>query len=581
MSSGSRRRSTRSNRNLPSMEVTDNSPDSTSQQSPNIGTVSRATSSAGGKGNSKRPRKKRTGKLDSDDEFVGEQAVSTIVSDTTKRRKATRDSIEGRIKTFLGHSSKILAEALECRNRWINDLIFLNASKAEPLQTNRGSVSIEDSSNTEALASLGQSISSSTEVPFLPLDGETIHVKIDDDRHLTLAPLESISHSNYTLFHCGGHPTSIAWSPQLPILAVGVASRSEVGTPLIERKATRSIIQLWHIWDRSDENYNNANLNLTLVHNWGSAWSISWSPKQNLLAAVFADGNARVISIPWKDSKSNKNSDTCVSATAVATLSLENDLSAAITSLDWIDTRTIVVGNIRGDVALFDIIHGLQWCVPVHSSTVFDITACTGTNLVATTAADGYTTLLDTRDPVLGRASATRAKAYSTVAAWSRHARSVVVADDAGCTKLVAARQPAVAETTFSKHSGSITAIATSPHHPFVLSGGSDGRVIAGNSVARALVARRAVYHGWMQVQLFRAEWSDRLKELRFNDKYYVEEVPASAAATSSVSIFPCPSIVTDLTWRVIDDPVQVCRESPYFCASFVCGIVRLDRFPR
>ncbi|GAA5950753.1 hypothetical protein JCM3765_000597 [Sporobolomyces pararoseus] len=297
-----------------------------------------------------------------------------------------------------------------------------------------------------------------------------------------------------------------------------------------------------------------------------------------VLAGVFTDGKIKVFVVPGpervREKQGGRDETVYLKAKKVLELALPN---TSCLSFSWGSWETIAAGCLNGYIAVWYVGDALRkglsnlrptHYLPVHSCAIRSIAFVNSPppsnsfdsngsfnlsgdpNRIAAVGYDGSTTVTDLRE-VEGAGSAVflheRSATYSV--AFSPQSGCIYADDqddrirayflkslDYGLSKRIGA------------HRGTIWSLATSDHHPFVLSSSSDGTVSMHSGV-RALRRRRV--RGHFSQKLYSIEFEREIGKWRMRDNFQVEHRTAldsvasggGKAATSGGEV-PLTSIV-------------------------------------
>jgi transcription factor C subunit 6 len=290
-------------------------------------------------------------------------------------------------------------------------------------------------------------------------------------------------------------------------------------------------------------------LALVICTDWGAPKAIQWWPigaedslepdqdgvvRVGLLASIWSDGKVRILDVSLKQSTADSSRTQYVHCTETA-LELAfweppstnkarkpvEKLSTLPTCLCWLSPTTLAVGTASGNVAIWtltqpgmfpssntpnaDKIQPQPWFHKQLADT-YIITISSGypsrPQFLSLTTADGFARLIDLRAPVADAISSLRGRMLVHSQAWHEHTQSFIMVDEYYMLKHSTLRRYNQAIYTFRTDS-TLTAVATSPVHPAVLIGTSDGSVAATNGVCKIMNSKEIP---WSQMW-FKHEW--------------------------------------------------------------------------
>ncbi|KAK9479703.1 hypothetical protein V1514DRAFT_14690 [Lipomyces japonicus] len=518
--------------------------------------------------------------------------VKRLVQSTTAIRQ---------MEIHFGSRPDVILDASKRRDNWVNSLVTLFEARLDD------AINIKQIAGIPFKGQVSVPLDDLAAKPHLPSESTVIRLDIgpkDNIKSVDLFPLQSHrleplteGNRNGILLHCGKYITGAEWAPksigQYQYLAIStVIDNSEFEIPLMEQRGTPSSISIWRI--NLHDNNDLPKLILCILHEWGTAWNVSWAPVEvtnndsvlGYLSASFQDGIVRVVEIPVNHGNDVEYIRIDKPARMI---SLPKML---ITCHTWTGATRVAVGCSNGFIAIFDLdlanddeggsvddgddnverpVPSITY--PLHRSTILSITHVGAGNewTVVTTAVDGNTKIIDTRDVTTCLSQSSRNKGFASVAKYSRHVNSIIMPDDLSSTKILPIRGM-THEIMFSKHEASIMTIATTDCHPFTLVGSSDGVVMIGNVAARALINRREIYKNWVQTQLMKLEYSSSQNRFRFVEGY-VSSATVQRGATPSFTVQPKPVCVSSLAWN----PQK--KTAGWLAAGFANGLLRIENF--
>ncbi|KAK9474630.1 uncharacterized protein V1510DRAFT_447231 [Dipodascopsis tothii] len=479
------------------------------------------------------------------------------------------ESVQDRMLMYFGNRTSELVRGIDVRDVWVNDHVLradkMTAPAPPPDSAPEGSQ--QTSMLTEEQA---QRYMPPTDQELACELGET-EFRLAAYGVRTLASLGSARDG--ALLHCGGYVTSAEWTTdgEAQYLAVAVVSQaSEFSAPSLLPMASPGVVQIWR-FEGAAGRLGEPTLDVCLLHDWGTPWTVRWCPggggggRVGVLAGAFQDGRARVVEV-------RRGAKYVHVDQPLRTLELPG---VAITSVAWCSAGAVAVGCANGMVATFNVAApdaAPTACEPVHFSYVFAVAAARPNfaHFVCSTAADGNTAIVDTRDTRCA-VFTPRTKSYAQVCAWSPHVQSLIALEDPVTTKASALRKASTG-VSVTRHQATVMSLATTECHPFLLSGAADGKVKMGNLVSRCLVSKRQVYKDWFQVQLFALSYSEKSGTYRFTESYAAEAVTGGGdAALRDQLVFPETVCVSAVAWCT--DPAY----GGWYAAGMANGLLRVE----
>ncbi|GAA5900139.1 transcription factor TFIIIC subunit TFC6 [Sporobolomyces salmoneus] len=336
--------------------------------------------------------------------------------------------------------------------------------------------------------------------------------------------------------------------------------------------------------------------------------------KMGILAGVFTDGKVKVFVVPTpetvREKQGKSNTETVyVKAKKVLELTLPN---TSCLSFAWGSWEMIAAGCLNGYVAVWDIGDALRkglssvrptHYIAAHTCAIRSIAFVTSPppstaledagafelsgdpNRVATVGYDGSTAITDLRDSDgAGTVIFLHERSSTYAVAWCPQSGCVYADDQDDRVRAYFLKS---ADYALSKrigaHRGTIWSLATSNHHPFVLSSSSDGTVLLHSGV-RALRRRRV--RGHFSQKLYSLEFDRADGKWRMKDNWQVDHrsaldsIPIGTSKSSkSTGETPLTSI---LAWPEEIQINKVCwhpnmERSALVASGGNWGCVRID----
>ena len=286
-------------------------------------------------------------------------------------------------------------------------------------------------------------------------------------------------------------------------------------------------------------------LEVVLCTDWGPVKQFKWCPvpkpvdkgKGNeteislgLLAGIWGDGAVRVVQIKY---------DKCRKGTAegettylqLNKIFFQSKPPGTVCScVTWLSSSDIAVGCANGYVAIWNLESAARsvlqpelepnsdmdyrpWFYqPLHTTYISAIYSAYPSRpyLLTTTSMDGYVRLTDVRSPTTDHVLSFRTRLGVYSLAWVDAAQAFYAPDETSLVRAFPLRQ-FYSCLALCRASASVTALAASPVHPFLLVTSTDGAVTAANSLPRIYEGRNPVWQVvWMQ-----HEWRPSLDEMR------------------------------------------------------------------
>ena len=287
-----------------------------------------------------------------------------------------------------------------------------------------------------------------------------------------------------------------------------------------------------------------SSLELVLCTDWGPVKELKWCPvpqpvnkgksseaEVNLgfLAGLWGDGTVRVIEVKYNNARrclSDEETNYLKISKPLFTSKPPNSVCSCVT---WLSSSDVAVGCSNGYVAIWNIEcaaesisqpdHQLPvenyrpWFYkPLHSTYISAIHSGYPSRpyLLTTTSMDGYVRLTDVRSPMTDHVLSFRTRLGVYSLAWVDAAQAFYAPDETSLVRAFPLRQ-FYASLALCRVSASVTALATSPIHPFILITSTDGAVTVANSLPRIYEGRNPV---WQVIWLLH-EWRPSLNEMR------------------------------------------------------------------
>lgn len=329
--------------------------------------------------------------------------------------------------------------------------------------------------------------------------------------------------------------------PTTPLTSGGQPSYKAAAPAFTPQEPQKSSIQIWEFVAGADGRPDlqcPPRLTKVICTMWGDVKAIKWCPTvrrfeesldQNLrnlglLAVIFGDGALRVLDIFVTTSSVTSTEYTLLTSAAFCT----RPPNTVIACMTWISSSSVAAGCANGAFGVWNIASALQTAQSTtgpdgeHSAEpvlyaslattyIRNLTSCAPSRphiIIATTMA-GHIYMIDLLDmpsttsfgPTTTIRS-TRSRLSRYVLAWHDWSQMVLSSDD-NFTLVTYSLRRFFRQTGCTRYKSSLMALAISPVHPFVLTGGVGGEVTCTNPTRRAYETKVPI---WNQ-QLFTHEW--------------------------------------------------------------------------
>lgn len=387
------------------------------------------------------------------------------------------------------------------------------------------------------------------------------------------APFGSDSKRRGWIFHMGSRIQDTQWAPNhhgttqyLAVIVeqddVSAKKYKSMGNPKAPAFTPTSpfpaSIQIW-AFDSTQSGSLSAKKEprraLVICTDWGAPKAIQWWPigaedslepdqdgvvRLGLLAGIWSDGRARILDVSLKQSTAGSSMTQYTHYTEAALElafweppSIDKEgkpvekLSTLPTCLCWLSPTTIAVGTASGNVAIWTLTHPGMFPPPntpnakkprpppwfyKQLADTYVVTVSSGypsrPQFLSLTTADGFARLVDLRAPIADSISSLRGRMIVHSQAWHEHTQSFVMLDEYYLLKHGTLRRYNQAIYTFRTDS-TLTTVATSPVHPAVLVGSSDGSVAATNGLCKIMNAKDIPW----SLLWFRHEWRRAVRD--------------------------------------------------------------------
>ncbi|KAJ6256700.1 hypothetical protein Dda_8566 [Drechslerella dactyloides] len=399
---------------------------------------------------------------------------------------------------------------------------------------------------------------------------------------------------NGWVLHAGNEIQSLDWATRqhgsVQFLAIGTKFQEAKPTlseqpPGFAPCVCPSQIQIWRIpiSEPSVMPKPPSTVDYTFLTDWGAPIEIKWrpgiapTPTPSILGhimALFEDGKARLIEIPHRPASSP--APLYHLTNPMLTLHLRDALFTVFT---WLDHHTIAFGCSNGCIAIYDLnsTHPGKEHLPnsyysLHASYVASIASLGPSfpHLLATYSMDGSFHIHDLREanPTNTLVHRSRTVAMSTPVAWSEMAQSLCYPEDlTGILCMGVRKARRFGGFLCSNAPGDSIATSTAGLHPFLLSGGRDGRVRIVNLIRKYFYSKcQAMQQVWFQL-----EYAPSTEMYRMLDGFKPEMVVHRNRVGIGLPFFSYHTNVTKVCWNGN-------REfGTWAAAGMGCGLVRVE----
>lgn len=276
-------------------------------------------------------------------------------------------------------------------------------------------------------------------------------------------------------------------------------------------------------------------LELVVCANWGAPKQLRWCPVAaadtnadsdtetethiGMLAVIWSDGRVRILNLCVPKRPDGQCQPTYLRFSHTA---FEVSIPQTVPScLQWLSGTTLAVATAAGTVAIWTLTrpgtlsptnNPRPWFYHQLADTfILTISSAWPSNphYLSISTADGFARLFDLRSPTADTTASIRGRTLCLTQAWHEHTQSFVMPDEHYILRHTPLRR--YYHNLYSMRlDNSITRVATSPVHPGVLVGGTDGDVQTSNPVMR--IANYKVVP-WQQ-KWFVHEWRSEVGKL-------------------------------------------------------------------
>lgn len=336
-------------------------------------------------------------------------------------------------------------------------------------------------------------------------------------------------------------------------LAVAGTPAQALPTPLFSLETCPGCIQIWRVAAQSLDIA--SNLEIVYAHDFGHTWGLKWCPAvaeadTNLgyLAGVFGDGTVRIWCVAKKGGEERPEPQFRRLTSPAYTLQVPD--SGCVT-IDWISDVQLAAGCMNGMVVVWDLAIDNVRPVSVshpHTTYINNIVSCgpTARDVVATTSWDCDLKLSNIWRADAEFLPASRERMVSYAAAWSDFLNCAVVNEDQHNVRLVSMRGGYSAN--LASMTGTVTALATDPSHPFLAVGDASGCVVITNTCRKAMWKKHTQYRR----RVYQLDWAMSQDKYRFTENFEIDEMTGKTVSNKTITtaIYPKQVGITCITWN-------------------------------
>lgn len=499
------------------------------------------------------------------------------------QRRSKTESVRERFELFFGCNEERIVQAIQDRKKWgrypfrVDPGLVQLPKEASPFFANAKALESDQQLSDTAADEERRGMDVKLELSGAPM----VELAPGQSRHFDSAASLAV------VVNAGAPVSSLAWAPGIEDMSrqyVAIATLDDAveggssdsavrpNIALFSEEGLRSSIDIYKVDLVSKRSERVARL----VHDFGPARNLCWrpcSPESGLpghLAAVFQDGQVRVLTID----------DKLAGTKRIDRPARQYAIKGKITAIAWRTPDVIVAGTADGFICEFDVSDTSEfgtcpsYYAPLHSSIILSIASGfpDKTNLVFTTSTDGFSRLVDLDDPMRARSVSLRMKGYCSSSSYCYHMSSFLALEDASTTKITPIRKVNMSQggCNPTRHDGTIMSVASSIWHPFVLSGGSEGTVHAGNSVRRTLVSKRQTNATYREAVLWKHEYGAKADIVRLTELLRATDISKHKIVDRQF-IYPKQGVVASVDWNPSS------RGSGYYAVGFGSGLVLIS----
>ncbi|SCU93201.1 LAMI_0E13564g1_1 [Lachancea mirantina] len=288
----------------------------------------------------------------------------------------------------------------------------------------------------------------------------------------------------------------------------------------------------------------------TILHRFGDSWNLKWHSGYNkpgvlgLLGAVCQDG-----SVKFWDIKISEDAQILMYENASITISIPE---ARISCYDYLSDSTIVCGFHNGYMSEFELNSPSRpsFYYKMHDSYVLSI--ATGYSeyedtCICTLSVDGYVYAYNRKDVRGSKCTVSRARGgNNTPLVYSPLVYCMTLSDGVNSVKSFPPRA-IFATHQICQHDNTVSSLASSHVHPFLLSGSANGSLVIDNLVRRLLTGIKNNNTVHKSARLWQWNFSVKDEKFRLNPNYEVQRF--SVNEVSKVNIDPQGININCVKW--------------------------------
>ncbi|SCU85769.1 LAME_0D02696g1_1 [Lachancea meyersii CBS 8951] len=377
------------------------------------------------------------------------------------------------------------------------------------------------------------------------------------------------------VFSTGGLVTDIAWLPRddLDHLYLAVSVSNKIDEPVHEdlrcwgEQKHTSCIKIFALDPKTlvFETYQ------TIIHPFGETWNLKWHSgfkdenSLGLLAACCQDGSVKFMKIDRTTENEIKVYENASISVALS--------QTPISCFDFTSSQTIVCGFQNGYVAEFELGSNVpSYYRQVHDSYVISIvTAYSGfeDKVITTTSVDGFICVYNPLSIQTTKCSLGRVRGgNSTIASYCPPVYGVVHTDGVNSIKAFTPKA-AFASHQICQHENTVSALATSKLHPFLLSGSADGTLIINNLARRFLtgIKNNASVHKFLKLW----EWNYNIEEKKYRLDPNYEVFNFSVNEVSKARVNPHGVNISSVKWN------ETCKGGKFYAFANNAGLLVIE----
>lgn len=374
----------------------------------------------------------------------------------------------------------------------------------------------------------------------------------------TSVPFKSSTNRRGWVLNLGSRIQEAQWAPieegQTQYLAVAVIQKDSPGHDRKQAETSKSrafaatapfkaSLQIWAFDSVESGDIDPSSpprLEQVICTDWGSPNSFKWWPigaqetvdptdnmvRLGLLGSIWSDGNLRILDVSIRKSASTSHRTRYVHYSRTA---FEVTLPETIpTCVHWLSATSLTIATASGHMGIWTLTHPGTFPAPdadeVDNFTphpwfykqiadTYVLTLSSGypsrPQYISITTADGFARLFDLRSPTSESCVSIRGRILLLTQAWHEQSLCFVTPDEHYMLKHNSIRRY-YANVYAMRLESTVTCCAASPVQPCVLLGGSDGLVVAGNTMSKVLHQKVIP---WQQ-PWFKHEWRPSVDKL-------------------------------------------------------------------